>query len=96
MASVEVTTPELRPGLRVLSFVDAGWLYNHNSTANSNKPANDRLNSAGVGLRYASGAYGLSVDWAQVIVGSVLPLSSGSTIPQSGDRKIHLSFTAKF
>ncbi len=94
--SIELTSPELVPGLRALGFVDSGWLRNHNSDLNPNKPASDHLSSVGAGLRYASGAYGASLDWARVLAGSVLPLSSGSIIPQSGDQKIHLNLTARF
>ena len=96
LTSLEVTSPELQPGLRLLGFVDAGWLSNHNSTVNPNKPASDQLVSAGLGLRYTSGFYGFSAEWGRVLTGSVLPLSSGSDLPQSGDQKIHLNFTARF
>lgn len=96
LSSLEVTTPELQPGLRLLGFLDAGWLSNHNSVVNPNKPASDQLVSAGLGLRYTSGSYGFSAEWGRVLTGSVLPSSSGSDIPQSGDQKIHLNFTARF
>jgi hemolysin activation/secretion protein len=96
LTSLEVTTPELQPGLRLLGFMDAGWLSNHNSVVNPNKPASDQLVSAGLGLRYTSGSYGFSAEWGRVLTGSVLPSSSGSDIPQSGDQKIHLNFTARF
>lgn len=96
LTSLEVTTPELQPGLRLLGFMDAGWLSNHNSVVNPNKPASDQLVSAGLGLRYTSGSYGFSAEWGRVLTGSVLPSSSGSDLPQSGDQKIHLNFTARF
>ncbi len=94
--SIEITTLELRPGLRALGFVDAGWLYNQNAAANSNKPATDHLLSAGLGLRYSAGAYAVTADWGRVLRGSVLPLANGSDIPQSGDQKLHVNFTARF
>lgn len=94
--SIEITAPELMPGLRALGFVDAGWLRNNNSDANPNKPASDQLISAGLGLRYTSGAYALSLDWARLMRGSVLPTSVNSTMPQTGDQKIHLNLTASF
>lgn len=94
--SLEITGPELRPGLRALGFLDAGWLRNHNPEANPNKPGNDHLISVGLGLRYGSGSYGFSVDWGRLLAGSVLPITSGSGLPQTGDQKIHLNFTASF
>ena len=96
LTSLEITSPELRPGLRLLGFMDAGWLRNNNPGVNPNKPANDQLLSAGLGLRYASGSYGFSVDWGRVLTGSGLARTVGSGIPQSGDQKIHLNFMARF
>ena len=94
--SFELTSAELHPGLRALGFIDAGWLRNQNAQANPNKPASDHLLSAGLGLRYGSGAYALTADWGRVVTGSVLPLQSGSNIPQAGDQKFHVNFTARF
>ena len=93
-ATLEVTTPELQPGLRAMGFLDAGSLYN--TSVSAIKPTRDQLVSTGLGLRYASGAYGVSVDWGYMLTGSVLPFTSGSGIPQSGDQKLHLNFTARF
>ncbi len=95
-ASLEITSPPLRPGLQALGFVDAGWLSSHASAINPNKPDADQLLGAGLGLRYTSGDYGLSLDWARLLSGSVLPLVNGSSVPQAGDQKIHLSVTARF
>ena len=95
-ASFELTSPELGTGLRAVAFVDGGWVNNHNSSANPNKPASDQLVSIGLGLRYASGRYGFSADWGRVLTGSVLPFTSGSGIVQSGDEKIHLNFNARY
>lgn len=94
--SLEITAPEFMPGLRALGFLDAGWLRNNNSDANPNKPASDHLISVGFGLRYAAGAYGLSLDWARLLSGSVLPTSASTTMPQTGDQKIHFNLTANF
>lgn len=94
--SLELTAPELMPGLRALGFVDAGWLRNNNPDANPNKPASDQLISAGFGLRYTAGTYGLSLDWARLLRGSVLPTTTSSTTPQTGDQKLHLNLTASF
>ena len=95
-ASLELTTPELAPGLRTLGFLDAGWLRNNNADANPNKPDSDRLISIGLGLRYTTGHYGLTLDWGRLLVGSVLPVSGGSSLPQTGDQKFHVSLSASF
>jgi len=50
----EFTTPEIRQGLRVLGFVDAGWLSSNNTAVTSSgKAAGDQLASAGLGVRYS-------------------------------------------
>jgi hemolysin activation/secretion protein len=95
-ATIEVSTGELAPGWRMLGFVDAGWLGNNNANAAVGKPVSDQLVGAGLGLRYAGGAYGFSLDWAQIVTGSVLPLIPGSGTPQAGDQKIHLNLSARF
>lgn len=94
--SFELTSPEFRPGLRAIGFVEGGWINNHNSQANANKPKSDQLVSMGLGMRYASGAYGLNLDWGRLVTGSVLPYTSGSAIPQGGDQKIHLNLNVRF
>lgn len=94
--SLEVTTPDLAPGWRALGFLDGGVLRNNNGDVNPNKPSSDHLVSAGLGLRYASGQYGVSVDWGRVIQGSVLPFREGSGIPQTGNQKIHLNLSARY
>lgn len=95
-SSLEITGPELRAGLRALGFLDAGWVRNRNPDLNPNKPGRDQLVSIGLGLRYGSGSYGFSLDWGRLLVGSVLPMASGSDLPQTGDQKIHLNLTANF
>ncbi|NVO06882.1 MAG: ShlB/FhaC/HecB family hemolysin secretion/activation protein, partial [Rhodoferax sp.] len=46
--SLELTTPEVYPGLRLLGFVDGGWLGSNNTAAStSGKQASDQLASAG-------------------------------------------------
>jgi hemolysin activation/secretion protein len=89
-ASTELSSPELRTGLRVTGFVDAGWLANHNPNGNP-KPASDHLMSVGLGLRYTVGSYGVTADWARIVRGSVIPL-----LPQAGDQKVHLNVSARF
>ncbi len=95
LLSTELTSRELMPGLRLLGFIDAGWLSNRNPNGNP-KPANDALSSAGFGLRYTLPAFSLTADYGRIIGASSLPFSPGSAIPQSGDQKIHLNLSAKF
>jgi hemolysin activation/secretion protein len=95
-ASLEITTPTLASGLSALAFVDGGWLNNHNSALNANKPESDQLVSVGLGLRYQSGKLGLTADWGRVVTGSSVPLSVNSNVPQAGADKIHLNLTARF
>lgn len=93
-ASTEISTKELMPGLRLLGFVDAGWLTNKDPNANP-KPASDSLSSVGLGLRFSSPAgYAISADFARLMSGSVLPINTG--IPQAGDQRLHINFTARF
>jgi hemolysin activation/secretion protein len=96
LATVEVTTPSLAPGLNALAFVDGGWLNNHNSARNANKPDSDQLLSVGLGLRYQAGKFGLVADWGRLLTGSSVPLSVNSNAPQAGADKIHLNLTARF
>ena len=95
-AALEITGPEFMPGWRALGFLDAGILRNNNPDSNPNKPASDHLLGVGFGLRYGAGSYRLSADWGRLLLGSVLPMSSGSSLPQSGDQKIHVNLTASF
>lgn len=93
--SFEITTPELKPGLRVVGFVDAGWLHSNNTDLNPNKPANDQLASAGLGVRYSAGAFGLTAEWGQVVSGATA-LGSTAVVPKPGDEKLHVNLTARF
>ena len=94
-ASLEVTTPDVMPGLRLLGFMDAGWL--RNTVANTtNKPSGDQLASIGMGLRYNAGNLALSAEWGRVVNGSVLANNPNSTAPKSGDTKVHLNLSARF
>jgi hemolysin activation/secretion protein len=95
LVSMEVTAPELFPGLRLLGFVDAGWLGNH-ATAGTPKLSRDGLSSVGIGLRYAVPNFVVSADFGHVMGGSSLPYVSGSGLPQSGDQKLHINLSARF
>ena len=95
-ASTELSTKELMPGLRLLGFVDAGWLSNVNPNGNP-KPANDSLSSVGLGLRFSSPAgYAISADYGRIVGGSQMPFVPNSGIAQSGDSKFHINFSARF
>lgn len=96
LLSTESTSPELLPGLRALAFLDAGWLRNRDSILNPNKPARDQLVSAGLGMRYSTPSFALSIDWGRIVKGSVLPSPAGSGIPQTGDKKLHINITIRF
>ena len=95
MLSTELTTREVLPGLRLLGFVDAGWLSNKNPNGNP-KPAIDSLSSAGVGLRYSLPKVTVTADFGHVLSGSKLPNVAGSGLPQSGDQKLHVNVSARF
>jgi hemolysin activation/secretion protein len=93
--SAELTTRELAPGLRLLGFVDVGWLGNRNPNGNP-KPSSDSLSSAGIGLRYVQPSYSITADYGRLIGGSSLPFVAGSGIPQSGDQKVHINLSGRF
>ncbi len=95
LVSTEITTPELFPGLRLVGFVDAGWLGNNNPNGNP-KPASDSLSSAGLGLRYGVSGLSLSLDYGQVVSGSSLPFVPNSGVPQNGDQKLHVNLSGRF
>lgn len=95
LVSTEMTSPELITGLRLVGFVDAGWLGNNVSIANA-KPARDSLSSLGLGLRYVGSSYSLSADYGRVITGSAVSLQSVSGLPQAGDYKLHINMAARF
>ena len=94
-ATVEVTTPEVAPGLRLLAFADAGWLGN-NDPNGTTKPGSDRLGSVGLGLRYGNGPFTLAVDYGRLVQGSRVPLEFNSAAPQKGDDRIYINLSARF
>lgn len=95
LLSTELTTRELAPGLRLLGFVDAGWLSNKYPNGNP-KPDTDSLSSAGIGLRYSLPALTVTADFGRVFTGSSLPYVAGSGLPQTGDQKLHVNLSARF
>ncbi|HEY0823629.1 MAG TPA: ShlB/FhaC/HecB family hemolysin secretion/activation protein, partial [Ramlibacter sp.] len=93
-ATLEVTTPELDPGFRLLGFVDAGYVRNNDPDFVLNPPS-DRLASVGFGLRYARGAWSLAVDYGTLVLGSRVPLSVNSASPRKNDDRIYVSFAVR-
>ncbi len=97
LINLEVSTPVLAPGLRLLGFVDAGWLRTNNAAATTaGKVESDQLASAGLGLRYNSASLGLSADWGSVLNGATQPVGQNLTLPAKGDSKLHFAVTARF
>lgn len=88
-ASLEITTPEWSPGWRALAFADAGWLRQKGAAV----VPSDRAASAGVGLRYAVGAFNVALDYGRIVTGS---RALATTAPRSGDYKWHLNVSARF
>lgn len=94
-ASLEITSPEVAPGLRFVGFADAGWLAN-NSPNGTSKPSSDRLASVGLGLRYGTQALSVTADYGRLLRGSVVPLSINTGSPQKGDDKLYLNMSVRF
>ncbi len=94
-ATLEVSTPELTPGLRLLGFADAGWLGN-NSPNGTTKPSTDRIASVGLGLRYAREPFALSLDYGRLVNSSRVPLAFNSAAPQRGDDRVYLNLSLRF
>lgn len=93
--SLELTTPELATGLRMLGFVDAGWLGNNNPTSLA-KPGSDRIASVGLGLRYTTGMFALQADYGRIVLGSKVPLTVNQSSPQKGDDRLYLNLSVRF
>ncbi|RYF33313.1 MAG: hypothetical protein EOO21_05885 [Comamonadaceae bacterium] len=93
--SVEVTTPEVAPGLRMLGFVDAGWVSNNNPNGTT-KPSSDRLSSVGLGLRYGAGPFALTVDYGRLLNSSKVPLAVNGASPQRGEDRFYVNLSVRF
>lgn len=97
LATLELSTPELKPGLRFMGFVDSGWLSNNNAAASTaGKPATDQLASAGIGVHLNARSYNLSAEWGHVVSGATQPLGGNPSLPKAGDEKLHVNLTARF
>jgi hemolysin activation/secretion protein len=97
VVTLEVSTHEIKPGLRLVGFMDAGWLSNNNSAASTaSKQAVDQLASMGVGLRYNTRSFNFAGEWGHVVTGATQPLGGNPSLPKVGDEKLHISLTARF
>jgi len=91
----EVSTPELAPKLRLLGFVDAGWLWNNDPTT-ALKPSSDRLASLGLGLRYANGPFSISADYGRLVVGSRVSRAVNPSAPRRGDDRFYVNLSVRY
>lgn len=94
-ASVELMTPELATGFRLLGFVDAGTIWNHKAN-NLNRPSSDTLASVGVGARYVRGGFTLNLDYGVLVKGSKVPLAVNSASPRRGDDRFYITLSYRF
>jgi hemolysin activation/secretion protein len=94
-ATLEVVTPEMAPGLRLLGFVDAGTVRNHEANG-LNRPSSDSLASLGVGLRYTQGGVTATADYGRLVKGSRVPASVNSASPQEGDERFYITVGLRF
>jgi hemolysin activation/secretion protein len=94
-ATLEVQTPELMEGLRLLGFVDGGWLSNHKANG-ANRLSSDRLASTGLGLRYAKAPVAISFDYGRIVVGSRVASSFNSAAPKKGDDRFYVNLAVTF
>ncbi len=93
--TLEVMTPEMVEGTRLLGFLDAGYIRNNKPDGLTN-PYSDSLASVGVGLRYAKGVVTASVDYGYLFRGSRVPLSLNSGSPQKGDERVYVTLGVRF
>jgi hemolysin activation/secretion protein len=93
--NLELTTPELAKGLRLLGFLDAGWIGSRPN--GGTRLDDDRLASVGLGLRFTHPAgVAFSADYGQIIAGSRVPLTLNSSAPKRGDDKLHVNLSVRF
>ncbi len=95
LLSTELMTPELLTGLRVLGFVDSGWLSNNRANGSS-KLREDGLTSVGLGLRYSIPNYSVTADFGHIVSGSSMSTGNAGVLPQTGDQRLHVSVSARF
>lgn len=93
--TLELSTPELLPGLRLFGFADAGQLWN-NDPNGLNKPSRDHLASLGAGLRFSQGVIAASVEYGRLVTGSRVPTALSSVSPQRGDDRLYVNLGLRF
>jgi hemolysin activation/secretion protein len=93
--TVEVMTPEVLAGMRLLGFLDAGYVRNNKADGLTN-PSSDGLASVGVGLRYTRGVVTAAIDYGYLFRGSRVPLSLNSGSPQTGDERLYVSVGIRY
>lgn len=87
LASVELMSPQIVEGLRLLVFTDSGHVRNHQADAATK--AREAAAGAGFGLRYQwRRNLALSVDWAQVLNGA------GTT--NKHDNRVHAALSIRY
>jgi len=94
-ATLELTSPELAPGLRLLGFVDAGYVRNNQPDGLGN-PSSDRLASVGLGARFSRGPFSASLDYGRLVVGSRVPLAVNPGAPQKGDDRFYVNVGIRY
>lgn len=93
--SLEVYTPPLAQGLRLLGFTDLGWVGNHPASGAA-RPASDIIASVGAGARWVGPTWALAVDYGRIVKGSRVAPTLSSLAPQRGEDRLYLSFTIHF
>ena len=87
LGSVELMSPQIAEGLRLLAFADAGQVRNHQAGAGI--IAQQGASSAGVGLRYQwRRNLSLAVDWAYVL--------DGADTTKKHDSRGHASLSVRY
>jgi hemolysin activation/secretion protein len=93
--TLELSTPELTSGLRLLGFFDGGYLWN-NKPNGTTKPSSDRIASLGLGMRFVKGNFTFAADYARLVVGSKVPLAFNSESPQQGQDRFYVNLGVRF
>lgn len=95
MASLQLNTPPVAPGLQLQGFLDSAQLRHHNP--NASRLVSDRASTVGVGLRWAKEPnVFVSVDYGRVITGSRLPAASFPDAPKKGDDRMHVTVSLRY
>ncbi|NHQ85739.1 ShlB/FhaC/HecB family hemolysin secretion/activation protein [Iodobacter sp. HSC-16F04] len=87
--TIEISTPKIYEGLRLLSFIDTGAIHRRSPDAGSS--SQEALSSVGLGLRWQIQDWGLiSADWGYIVDGSSSPKI------ERGESFGHLGFYLKY